>query len=113
MSTFTYKGTTSDGTAVEETVEGTDRYFVYDKARESGHTIMSISEQSEHASLGKWLHLDALNALLSHVKQDAVVMLSRNLGAMLRAGLPLTRALSVAERQTKHAGLKKVLMGVR
>ncbi|NCO61835.1 type II secretion system F family protein, partial [Candidatus Kaiserbacteria bacterium] len=50
-----------------------------------------------------------LNLLLSHVKNDELVMMTRNLGSMLTAGLTVTRALSVIERQTKNLKLKNVV----
>lgn len=112
MATFTYKGTTADGRAVEETVEAKDRYLVYERARSLGHSITALEEET-HASWGQYFTIQRLNALLSRVKQDEIVMLSRNLGAMLRAGLPLTRALSVSERQSRNQSMKNVLVALR
>lgn len=112
MPTFTYKGTTADGTAVEETLEADDRYLVYDHARTLGHMLLTIKEE-HHFSLFHLFTMRRIRAFVSHVKQDEIVMLSRNLGAMLRAGLALTRALSISERQTKSQTLKRILGGVR
>lgn len=51
--------------------------------------------------------------MISRVKEDELVMITRNLGSMLVAGLPLSRALSVIERQTKNPRLKEVMADVR
>jgi type IV pilus assembly protein PilC len=108
MPKFTYVGTNSAGEKVEQTVEATDRFAVYAVARTEGHTIASVSEASVF-SPGRFLNLDAINAKLSRVKGDELVMVTRNLGSMVTAGLTVSRALSVIERQTKNPKLKMVV----
>ena len=108
---FTYKGTTSSGQAVEETVEATDRFAVYDIARDNGHTVTSVSE-AHSFSIKNLLNVERLEYAISKVKTDQLVMATRNLGAMLDAGLPLSRALSVIERQSKNPRMKGVMTDV-
>jgi len=108
MPKFTYIGTNSAGDKVEQTVEAADRFAVYAVARTEGHTISSVSEASVF-SPGRFLNLDAINAKLSRVKGDELVMVTRNLGSMVTAGLTVSRALSVIERQTKNPKLKMVV----
>ncbi len=112
MSGFTYKGTNSEGKAVTMRVEANDRYAVYDIARQNSHTVTSIVE-SRGFSLGRLLNIEKINYALSKVKLDELVMSTRNMAAMLRAGLPLTRALSVIERQSKNPRLKGIMVSVR
>jgi type IV pilus assembly protein PilC len=111
MATFTYVGEDAEGKKVTETVSADDRYAVYDIARQSGHRISSIEESSKK-SLGRFLNMEAINAKLSRVKDDELVMMTRNLGSMLKAGLAVTRAMSVIERQSQNPKLKKVLKGI-
>lgn len=108
MATFTYIGEDGEGAKVKETVTADDRYAVYDIARQSNHRISSIEEVSDKA-IARLFNLDAINAKLSRVKADELVMVTRNLGSMLTAGLTVTRALSVIERQSKNPKLKLVL----
>jgi len=108
MPKFTYIGTNSAGEKVEQTVEAADRFAVYAVARTEGHTISSVSEASVF-SPGRFLDLNAINAKLSRVKGDELVMVTRNLGSMVTAGLTVSRALSVIERQTKNPKLKMVV----
>ena len=108
MATFTYIGEDAEGKKVSETVSADDRYAVYDIARQSGHRISSIEESSQK-TLGRFLNIEAINAKLSRVKDDELVMMTRNLGSMLNAGLTITRALSVIERQSQNPKLKKVI----
>ena len=112
MPKFTYQGQTKTGTDVEETVEAVDRYAVYDIARKRGHSVTSISEVKKFA-LKKLFNAQKINAAISRIKEDEIVMLSRNLGAMLGAGLALSRALSVAERQSQNPKLTQTLHAVR
>lgn len=108
MPTFTYEGEDAEGKKVTETVTADDRYAVYDIARQSGHRISNITEANTKG-LGRFLDMEAINAKLSRVKADELVMMTRNLGSMLTAGLTVTRALSVIERQSKNPKLKSVL----
>jgi type IV pilus assembly protein PilC len=108
MPTFTYEGEDAEGKKVTETVTADDRYAIYDIARQSGHRISNITEKTGKG-LGRFLDMDAINAKLSRVKADELVMMTRNLGSMLTAGLTVTRALSVIERQSKNPKLKMVI----
>ncbi len=108
MATFTYQGENAEGKKVTETVTADDRYAVYDIARASGNTVASIEEKSGFKLSGLF-NIEAINYKLGKVKQDELVMVTRNLGSMLRAGLTVTRSLSVIERQTKNVKLKGVV----
>lgn len=107
MATFTYKGENQAGEKVTNTVTAEDRFAVYAIAREQGHTISQIEEVSAF-KFKRALNLEKINYYLSRVKQDELVMVTRNLGSMLTAGLTVTRALSVIERQSKNPRLKGV-----
>jgi type IV pilus assembly protein PilC len=112
MASFTYTGTNRDGKKVTETVNADDRFAVYDIARDQGHIVDEVRDGN---AIGWWalLSMDRVNYLLSRVKQDELVMVTRNLGSMLNAGLALARALSVIERQSRNPRLKGVLEDVR
>lgn len=108
MPKFTYTGEDQAGETVTNTVTAKDRFAVYEIARNSGHTVSSVSEESPY-SIKKFLDVDKINYYLSRVKDDELVMMTRNLGSMLNAGLTVTRALSVIERQSKNPRLKGVI----
>lgn len=109
---YTYFGVDKEGKEVSETVESHDRFAVYDIAREKGVSVSRVEEERRW-SFKKLMNMDRINALLSRVSMDQLVFMTRNLGAMLKAGLPLSRALSVIERQTKNPRLKLVIVDVR
>lgn len=109
---FTYTGTTKDGQDARETVEAADRFAVYDIARVKGVVVTEVVEEGTF-SIKRLLNVDKINALISRVSNDQLVLMTRNLGAMLTAGLPLSRALSVIERQSRNPKLKVVIVDVR
>lgn len=107
MATYIYSGEDSSGKPVKETVQAADRFSVYTIAREQGHTVLKVSEASKF-KLKDWLNPERINYFLSKVKDDELVMITRNLGSMLRAGLTVSRGLSVIQRQTTNPRLKVV-----
>lgn len=111
MPQFTYTGINSEGRPVSETVTADDRFAVYDIARDNGHTIEEVKD-TKAFSLGALINMERINYYLSRIKDDELVMVTRNLGSMLIAGLPLSRALSVIERQSSNPRLKAVFRDV-
>lgn len=105
MPLFTYKGQDNSGKEIKNTVTAEDRFAVYAIARTQGHTVSSVVESTKF-SLKKFLNVEQINYFLSRVKGDELIMVTRNLGSMLVAGLTVSRALSVIQRQTKNPRLK-------
>jgi type IV pilus assembly protein PilC len=104
---FRYKTVKEDGSTRRGVVEAPDRFHVYNEVRQPGETIVSVEEAG--GGIGGFDFIGYFNMMFSRVKMDEKIMLARNLAAMLDAGLPMTRALSIMERQTKKPRLKKVL----
>lgn len=111
MATFTYTGEDSAGKTVTRTVEADDRFMVYSLARAEGHTVTAI-ETTSKLSLRHWLDVEKINFMMSRVKSDELVMMTRNLGSMLTAGLTVSRALSVIDRQSSNPRLKGIMQRV-
>ncbi len=111
MEKFIYHGIDEAGNSVTETVTAADRFAVYAIARDNGHTVESIKEKSGFSL--SMINVEKIEYAISRVKLDELVLVSRNLGAMLTAGLPLSRALSVIERQSKNPRLKVIIVNVR
>ncbi len=107
MPIFTYKAKREDGTPYEGTIEATNRFEVYGLVRKDGSTIVSVAEKKKGLSLNIQL------TFLSRVKEHDKILFARNLGAMLAAGLSMSRALAVMERQARGAKLKEVLKGLQ
>lgn len=82
-----------------------DRFVLYRKIKSDGHFVVSVKEETAVKTkvVGK------LNSLFGRVKMQEKINFARNLGSMVEAGLAVTRALTVMEKQTKNKKLKKLL----
>lgn len=107
MQTFTYKARNSEGEVYEGTARAEDKFALYAQVRNEGGEIVEVKEVG--SSL---FSMERFNEIFGAVKEHEKVVLTRNLGAMIDAGLSLTRALSVLERQSRNPKLKMVLAGV-
>lgn len=106
MSKFKVSVVGKDGEKSVEVIEAADRFSVYREIRERGDRILEINEES---STTEYLSPSFITALLNPISLDEKVILTRNLAAMLEAGLTTSRALSVMERQTKNPYMKSVI----
>jgi len=85
---------------------------VYKQVRKEGSTIVSVTEQGGRKNFSRFLNMEYINALIGSVKISEKIMLTRNLAAMIDAGLVLSRAISVMEKQTRNAKLKVILQEI-
>lgn len=108
MARFSYTAEKNDGEIYKGIAEAVDRFDLYDIVRREGGRIISFDSAGGRG----WWDLAFWNAKLARVSEYDKILLARNLGAMLGAGLPLARALSVLERQTKNAKLSEVISSV-
>lgn len=90
-----------------ESIDAPDRFAVYRDIRERGDHIVALDEVKPK----KFFSLD-LSFSFSGVSGDEKVIVTRNLAAMLEAGLTTSRALSVMEKQSKNKRLKSVLRAI-
>ncbi len=103
MSLFHYKILKKDGSPSEGTVEAKDRFSLYHTLKQDGSTVISADEVKDKKS-SSFLSLSFSNKVKTHDK----ILLAKNLSKMIDAGLPVTRALSIIERQSKGQ-FKKVV----
>ncbi|MBI5456700.1 type II secretion system F family protein [Candidatus Kaiserbacteria bacterium] len=105
MSRFTYTAEKADGEVYKGVAEARDRFDLYTIVRREGGRIIGVDESKSRdlLSLSYW------NSKLTTVSEYERILLARNLGAMLSAGLALSRALAVLERQTRNAKLSNVV----
>src|SRR3989344_9478195 len=107
MPLFHYKAIDEKGQSTEGVFEAKDRFDLYHSVKKDGLTTISTKEIKKQGSFS----LDALLSFLNGVKISQKIIFARNLSKMIEAGLPMTRALSVMERQSRGQ-FKKVLQSL-
>jgi type II secretory pathway component PulF len=96
---------TKGGERVEGTLEAKDRFALYHAVKkEEGDTVLSAEEVKGKKT---WEFLNNL-PFLNGVKIHDRITFARNLSKMLEAGLPITRGLSIMEKESSGE-FKKVL----
>lgn len=108
MAHFSYTAEKNDGEVYKGIAEASDRFELYQVVRREGGRIISVTEEKEN----NWLSLNYWNSKLTTIKEYDKILMARNLGAMLTAGLALSRALSVLERQTRNPRLEAAISQV-
>lgn len=103
---FSYTAKKPSGEIYKGVLDAADKSGFYQEMRKTGDALVSVQEKG--AGKG-FLKFDINNiTLFSKVKMMDKISFARNLSGMLEAGLSLSRALSVVQRQTTNAKLKKV-----
>ena len=100
---FIYTAKKSTGEQYSSAIEAADRSEFYRELRKNGEELISVKEEANRG----W-NFEINIGFLSRVKTMDKISFARNVGGMLDAGLSLSRAISVVERQTKNKKLKKV-----
>lgn len=98
MSLFHYKTIDKDGKTIEGKLEAKDKFSLYRLIKADGSTVVFAEEVKENKS-----GFSSQNILpfLSRVKTHDKILFARNLSKMIDAGLPLTRGLSIMEKEAK------------
>jgi len=105
---FTYSAKSKTGEIFESILEATDRYALSRDLRSRGYVPLSITEKNK-GFLGKF---STLPDIFSKVKVAEQIIFTKNLSGMIKAGLSLSRALSVLKKQTKNPKLSKILTSI-
>ncbi|MDR3547848.1 MAG: type II secretion system F family protein [Candidatus Pacebacteria bacterium] len=94
----------ADGTQETQAIEADSRFAVYSQVERDGGTVASLREGT--GGLPAWMNI----TIGGSVNTETKITFTKNLSAMLAAGLTLSRALSVIERQSANPILKKVVI---
>lgn len=106
MAKYKFKVKNEDGSIEEGEAVAEDRFALSNDMRNIGKSVISIEEVKERKGL---FAKGSSIVLFARVKLHDKILFMRNLGAMIEAGLPLSRALNVLERQTKNVGFKNII----
>lgn len=107
MPIFNYKTINKEGETTERTAEAKDRFALYHSIKEDGNTVVFAEEIKNKTAFS----FKKLLSIFDGVKTHDKIMFAKNLSKMIDAGLPITRGLSILERQAKGK-LKRILGGL-
>src|SRR3989338_7195431 len=102
---FSYKAKSKTGEIIEGALYSLDLFSLARELRSHGSVPLSIKEKGE-SLMNK---MSVFTDMFSKVSVNEQIILTKNLSGMLRAGLSLSRAISVLKKQTKNQKLNKVL----
>ena len=98
---FSYKGRSKEGAVTTGAVEARDRTEAINVLRGQGVVPIFVNQKSGA------FHIPNISFGGGKVKLSEKILFTRNLSGMLKAGLPLSRALLVLSHQTKNKFLLK------
>lgn len=105
---FTYKAKSNTGEIIEATLESPDKLTLSRELRAKGLIPVSVIEKKVSN-----LSLDFfIGKIFGKVKVSELIIFTRNLSGMLKAGLALSRALSVILKQTRNNKFKEVITDI-
>ncbi len=100
---FKYKAINTDGAVEEALKEADDQFALARDLKSEGKTLITAEEVDAGKAISRF------NISFGGVKLADKITFAKNLGAMVDAGLALSRALVVMERQTKSKKFKTIL----
>jgi len=104
---FSYKAKLKSGEIFQAAMEATDRFALSRELHSRGYIPISIQEKNEGQDFMLYL-----NRLFAKVSTAELIIFTKNLSGMLRAGLSINRALSVLQKQTKNQTLNAILVSL-
>lgn len=104
MPAFLYKAVTIDGEIVRGVLSGTCRAQVIDQIQSLGQTPIRVDESTQPGSRAKSNR---------RITQQHIANMTRELGTLLRAGIPLDRALAILASLSEGDRQKNLLEEVR
>ncbi len=106
MPTFKYSAKNPEARTISGKMTAESQAKVIEELRSRKLTIISIEEVKEFG-FGK------ISAGKRKVKQEDLVIFSRQLATMIEAGIPILQALEALSEQMTHPGFKSVIADVR
>lgn len=110
MSLFLYIAIKPDGTAASGSFEAADRQSALAALVKQDLKPISLKDTEHKGTSASFSFFDFLGA--NRVKSDDLVMFTRQLSAMVSAGVPLVRALSSLHDHTQSKALQKITAAI-
>lgn len=101
---FKFKAQKPDGEIYEGERNALDKFTLYKELKKTGDVVITAVPVAQERSFDLRNYFKFFGSISTHDK----VTFARNLGSMLEAGLSLSRALAVLERQSRKKKLKEL-----
>lgn len=108
MPVFQYKAATADGETVNGTLSGSSRDQVIERIQALGQTPIRVDESTQATGVQGSRRLRS-----RRITDQDIANITRELGTLLRAGLPLERALVIMATLSEGERLQQMLENVR
>jgi general secretion pathway protein F len=106
MPFFQYKAVAPDGRVIEGTLEAADRNIALSRLEEQGQLPIRVYSKDEAGIFGSEIQLPWRRR---RVSRNDLLLFTQELSALLRAGLPLDRSLSILSDLTENPFLVEVV----
>lgn len=110
MATFVYRGRNTRGESVRGNLEGSDSAAIADQLVRTGITPVEITATSGTSEIRVE---ELLAKLRERVNTTDLILFARQLYTLLRAGVPILRALSSLEASASNPAMLRVLQDLR
>jgi type IV pilus assembly protein PilC len=100
---YTYTAKNAKGEVYTADFEGAGKRELFERVRSEGGKILNVREKKISKTNGLF------GGLFSTINAHDKILLAKNLGSMLTAGLSVVRALDVMEKQSRKKSLKDLL----
>lgn len=109
METYYYHASDRTGKIVSGTMEDNNERAIIDRLQDMGLYPMRVSKQAvEESGLVKPIRI----SLGRKIRLKDVMTFTQQLGALLEAGLPLDRSLSILSDVTEKSGMKEIIRDI-
>ncbi len=108
MPSFRYKARSESGKSVSGTLDAPSREMVMSHLEEMGYTPISVNQETTGAAKAG----GGLFTRFEKVKGKDLVMITRQMHSLIRAGIPILSSLTILQKQTESMALKKALASI-
>lgn len=107
MPLFKYKIISKAGSVKEGMMDAKDKFSLYHELKLDGSTVIYVEEEKTKGAFSFLTNIKFFDGVKTHDK----IVFAKNLSKMLEAGLAVTKALSIMERQSRGS-LKKIIQSL-